>query len=184
MKRIFFSLCIFFAFTTCGVAGELYTCTGPDGNSVVTDTPQEGMKDCVVLKDIPQKGNTTASASAAGSGASSGDKVARFYSNCTETCNKTGKCKSKVSDGDLNDCLQQCGSLHEIFKTNSSLIDNPLFQNSLKGFECFAKAESCSAMQDCQSHFDDLTALKGTMSQSLKGIPGGTSGINIKELEQ
>jgi hypothetical protein len=177
MKRIIFTLCIFFALSTYGAAEDLYSCTGPDGNSVVTDTPQDGMKNCVVLKETPKAGNTTASATGAG------DKVASFYNNCTQACNKSNKCESEMSAGDLKDCLQYCGSLQEMFKINTAIIDNPLFQNSLKGFECMANAGSCTAIKDCQKHFDDLTALKGTMSQSLKGIPGTNSEINIKEIQ-
>lgn len=34
----------------CAHAGELYSCIDRDGNSIVTDSPQDGMKNCV-LKD-------------------------------------------------------------------------------------------------------------------------------------
>jgi hypothetical protein len=44
---IFFSLFILF---TSANAGELYNCIDSDGNKIVTDSPQDGMKDCV-LKD-------------------------------------------------------------------------------------------------------------------------------------
>lgn len=185
MKRIIFTLCIFFALATCGVAGELYTCTGPDGNSIVTDTPQDGMKNCSALKytsksgTLPAAGASAAKSTSSGAnaGANSGGKVSGFYNNCTQACNKSGKCESKMSDGDLKDCLQYCGTLNEMFKVNATIIDNPIFQNSFKGFECLANAESCSAMKDCQKYFDDLDAIKGTMSQSPGGIPGIISGV-------
>ena len=51
MKRIFivmfilFDLFIFLASTN---AGELYNCIDSDGNKIVTDNPQDGMKDCVL----------------------------------------------------------------------------------------------------------------------------------------
>ena len=53
MKRRFTAMFIFFGlfilFTSAN-AGELYKCIDSDGNKIVTDSPQDGMKDCV-LKD-------------------------------------------------------------------------------------------------------------------------------------
>jgi len=42
---IFFSIIIFFALTN---AGELYKCIDRDNNIIITDTPQDGMTDCVL----------------------------------------------------------------------------------------------------------------------------------------
>jgi len=53
MKRIFIGMFIFFSlfiFLTSTNAGELYKCIDRDNNIVITDSPQDGMKDCV-LKD-------------------------------------------------------------------------------------------------------------------------------------
>ena len=53
MKRIFSAIFIFFClFIFCALAnaGELYNCIDSGGNRIVTDSPQDGMKDCV-LKD-------------------------------------------------------------------------------------------------------------------------------------
>lgn len=53
MKRIFIAMFIFFSlfiFFTTTNAGELYKCIDRDNNIIITDTPQDGMKDCV-LKD-------------------------------------------------------------------------------------------------------------------------------------
>jgi len=50
MKQIIFILCIIFALITYANAGEIYNCIDRDGNSIVTDNPQDGMKNCV-LKD-------------------------------------------------------------------------------------------------------------------------------------
>jgi hypothetical protein len=53
MKRIIIVMFIFFSlfiFFTSANAGELYNCIDSDGNKIVTDSPQDGMKDCV-LKD-------------------------------------------------------------------------------------------------------------------------------------
>jgi hypothetical protein len=51
MKQIFIlSLCVFFALIISANAGELYHCIDLNGNSIITDTPQDGMTKCV-LKD-------------------------------------------------------------------------------------------------------------------------------------
>ena len=48
MNRIFIILCIFFAFITFANAGEMYRCIDRDGNPIVTSSPQDGMKNCVL----------------------------------------------------------------------------------------------------------------------------------------
>lgn len=53
MRRIFIAMFIFFSlfiFFKSAIAGELYSCIDSDGKKIVTDNPQDGMKDCV-LKD-------------------------------------------------------------------------------------------------------------------------------------
>ena len=46
MRRIFFISCIFFIFIISANAGEIFNCIDRDGNSIITDTPKDGMK-CV-----------------------------------------------------------------------------------------------------------------------------------------
>ncbi len=181
MKRIIFALCIFFALTVCGFAKDLYTCTGADGNSVVTDTPQDEMKHCVVLKDTSRSGNMPLAESAS---ANAGDKISIFYNNCTQSCKKSGKCDSGMSGSDLQNCLNYCNNLQGMFKMNAAVLDNPMMQNSLKGFECLANAGSCDAMKECHKYFEDLQTMSGSMSQSMKGIPGISQGINPDAAQQ
>jgi len=53
MKRILIAMFIFFSsfiFFASAAAGEIYNCIDSDGNNIVTDNPQDGMKNCV-LKD-------------------------------------------------------------------------------------------------------------------------------------
>ena len=51
MKQIFIlTLCVFFALITSVNAGQLYHCIDSNGNSIITDTPQDEMTKCV-LKD-------------------------------------------------------------------------------------------------------------------------------------
>lgn len=53
MKQVCIVLFIFlslFTFCTLTNSGELYNCIDSNGNNIITDSPQNGMKDCV-LKD-------------------------------------------------------------------------------------------------------------------------------------
>jgi len=43
MKVTILTLCLFFIFITFANAGEVYSCIDRDGNSIVTDNPQDGM---------------------------------------------------------------------------------------------------------------------------------------------
>jgi len=56
MNRIFFLIpCVFFFFLTTANAGEFYNCTDRDGNTVITNSPQSGMKCVSVLKDSDEE---------------------------------------------------------------------------------------------------------------------------------
>lgn len=48
MKRILLTIAIFIAMVTVSNAGELYSCIDRDGNRIITDSPQDGMKNCVL----------------------------------------------------------------------------------------------------------------------------------------
>lgn len=50
MRQIFFTVLILFVFPSSLLAGELYSCIDRDGNTVMTTSPQDGMRNCV-LKD-------------------------------------------------------------------------------------------------------------------------------------
>jgi hypothetical protein len=50
MKVLILTLCILITFLNNANAGELYICSDENGNEIITTTPQDGMKDCV-LKD-------------------------------------------------------------------------------------------------------------------------------------
>lgn len=49
MKQIIFILCVWIACLTTAHAGEMYNCIDRNGNGIITDQPQDGMKDCVLL---------------------------------------------------------------------------------------------------------------------------------------
>jgi hypothetical protein len=59
MKQIVFTLCVFLASVIYVNAGKLYICIDRDGNSIVTDSPKDGMKNCVLddsyIKPSPEE---------------------------------------------------------------------------------------------------------------------------------
>lgn len=59
MKQIVLTLCVFFAFITSTYAGALYSCIDRNGNAIITDIPQDGMKNCVLndsyIKPSPEE---------------------------------------------------------------------------------------------------------------------------------
>jgi hypothetical protein len=60
VKVIILTLCFFIAFLNFANAGEMYNCTDSDGNTILTDIPQDGMK-CVSnnssINSSPEKEN-------------------------------------------------------------------------------------------------------------------------------
>lgn len=60
MKQIIFILCVLIACLTAAHAGEMYNCIDRDGNGIITDKPQDGMKKCV-LTDSDDISSTTKS---------------------------------------------------------------------------------------------------------------------------
>jgi hypothetical protein len=50
MKQIVLTLCVFFAFITSAYSGDLYKCIDRDGNNIITDRIQDGMRKCVLME--------------------------------------------------------------------------------------------------------------------------------------
>jgi hypothetical protein len=48
VKRIISALFVFFALVVSANAGDFYLCIDRNGNSIATDSPQDGMRDCVL----------------------------------------------------------------------------------------------------------------------------------------
>jgi hypothetical protein len=66
MKRIFAAIFIFsslFFFLTMASAGDLYNCVDRNGNKVTTDSPQDGMTDCVLKESSDDSAQEERSAS-------------------------------------------------------------------------------------------------------------------------
>jgi hypothetical protein len=48
MNRILITVCLLFGLVASANAGTLYSCIDQDGKAVVTNSPQDGMRDCVI----------------------------------------------------------------------------------------------------------------------------------------
>ena len=124
MKQIVLTLCVFFAFINSTYAGELYNCIDGDGNAIVTDSPQDGMKNCVLNdsyrnqspeeptneKAIVEKDNAIAKAKE--TSRASNTRI----NNCINCCNnKILGCYNYTADGRLctaenQNCVATCKS--------------------------------------------------------------------------
>ena len=124
MKQIVLTLCVFFAFINSTYAGELYNCIDSDGNAIVTDSPQDGMKNCVLNdsyrkpspeepineKAIVEKDNAIAKAKE--TSRASNTRI----NNCINCCNnKILGCYNYTADGRLctaenQNCVATCKS--------------------------------------------------------------------------
>ena len=128
MKQIVLTLCVFFAFITSSYAGELYNCIDSDGNAIVTDSPQDGMKNCVLNnsykkpsleeptnkkeneKAIEKKDNTLVKAKETPQASTT------RINNCINCCNnKILACYNYTADGRLctaenQNCVATCKS--------------------------------------------------------------------------
>ena len=126
MKQIIFILCILFAFITSTNAGELFSCMDRDGSPVITSSPQDGMKNCV-LKDsyiktspeeptnekekaIVEKDNTVEKTKETPEASKARIK------NCIDCCNnKISACYNYTADGRIcaaenQNCVATCNS--------------------------------------------------------------------------
>lgn len=63
MKQMIFMLSVFIVLLSVAYAGEMYNCVDRDGNSIITDSPQDGMTNCAKQgpEEIssPTKNNTS-----------------------------------------------------------------------------------------------------------------------------
>jgi hypothetical protein len=123
MKQVVLTLCVFFTFSTT-YAGELYNCIDRNGNAVITDIPQAGMKNCV-LKDSStkpspeestnEKANVNKDNSPVKTEDTSKARVTRI-NNCINCCNnKIQACYNYTADSRLciaenENCAATCKS--------------------------------------------------------------------------
>jgi len=133
MRALVLTLCFLIAFLNFANAGELYNCIDRDGNSIVTDSPQDGMKNCV-LKDsdikesqkepadnkekaVVEKDNAIVEKDKAIAQAKDTAKAReKRINNCVSCCqNKSHVCYNYTSDGRLclveaQNCVATCSS--------------------------------------------------------------------------
>jgi hypothetical protein len=119
MKQIVFTLCIFLASVIYVNAGELYICIDRDGNSIVTDSPKDGMKNCVLndsySKPSPEE-PTNEKEKAIVKAKETPKASATRINNCINCCNnKSLACYNYTADGRLctaenQNCVATCKS--------------------------------------------------------------------------
>ena len=119
MKQIVFTLCVFLALVISVNAGELYICIDRDGNSIVTDSPKDGMKNCVLndsySKPSPEE-PTNEKEKAIVKAKETPKASATRINNCINCCNnKILACYNYTADGRLctaenQNCVATCKS--------------------------------------------------------------------------
>ncbi|MEN6331357.1 MAG: hypothetical protein ABFD57_05180 [Smithella sp.] len=126
MKRIFFTLCVFFSLVIAVNAGDLYSCIDSTGKTIVTDNPQTGMRNCV-LKDsdtktpseeppIEQKRDVEKKDNATAKKQDTAEERERRINNCIDCCNKKiDACYNYTADSRLcmaesQSCVATCKS--------------------------------------------------------------------------
>jgi hypothetical protein len=142
MKRILFISCVFFALAISANAGELYRCIDSTGNSVFTDSPQDGMRDCV-LEEAYEQPSSEETAGEKGKVVEK-DKV-------VEREKVTPEAKVKR----INDCIGCCND--RIMGCYNYTADSRL---------CTAENQNCAAM--CKSEGSAPSSWSDCWSQSKK----------------
>jgi hypothetical protein len=117
MKQLVLILCVYFTFITAGFAGEVYNCIDRDGNAIITDTPQDGMKNCVLKDSFSKPSPEKPTKEKAVEKAKETPKVSQARINsCINCCNnKIPSCYNYTADGRLcnaenQNCAAMCNS--------------------------------------------------------------------------
>ena len=119
MKQIIFTLCVFLALVIYVNAEELYICIDRDGNSIVTDSPKDGMKNCVLndsySKPSPEEPTNEKEKAIVKAKETPKASTTRI-NNCINCCNnKILACYNYTADGRLctaenQNCVATCKS--------------------------------------------------------------------------
>ena len=142
MKQIILTLCVFFAFIASAYAGKLYNCIDRDGNAIITDVPQDGMKNCVLkgsyIKPSPEEPTNE-----------KGKAI-------VEKDNAIVKAKetAKASETRINNCINCCNNKIPTcydYTANSRLCTAI---NQTCGDTCTSEGKSPSEWSDCWSQSD------------------------------
>lgn len=143
MKRKIFAVCIFLALVASASAGELYFCVDGNGNSVFTDSPQDGMRDCVLKESsvTPPSEETI----------TENRKVVREEDNVIVKEKEASEAKLKR----INDCINCC---------NDRI--SGCYNYTADGRLCIAENETCAAM--CRSEGSSPSSWRDCWSKSYK----------------
>ncbi len=123
MKRIIFTLCLFFFLTMFANASELYRCKDSHGNTVITDSPKTGMKNCKYFEtessseEPPKKADEKKdNESSAKDTKNISEERAKRINRCIHCCNdKIDTCYNYTADSRLcmaenRNCAATCKS--------------------------------------------------------------------------
>ena len=126
MKPIIFTLCLLFVLAISVKAEEFYTCIDSDGNSVITDSPHDGMKNCVLKNSYTEKSPKVKEAQEGGATVkkdNDSEKVtekretnSKRINNCINCCNnKVQACynytgDSRLCSAEIQNCVATCNS--------------------------------------------------------------------------
>ena len=123
MKQIVLTLCVFFAFITSAYSGDLYKCIDRDGNNIITDRIQDGMRKCVLMesykpspeeptdkKAIEEKDEDTVKEKERTE--TSETRIKNCISSCTEKQQAcfTINADKRVCDAEFQNCVDICNS--------------------------------------------------------------------------
>ena len=142
MKQIIFTLCVFLALVISVNAGELYICIDRDGNSIVTDSPKDGMKNCVL--------NDSYSKPSPEEPTNEKEKAIVEKDNAIVKANET----AKASETRINNCINCCNN--KIPTCYNYTADGRLCTaiNQTCGDTCTSEGKSPSEWSDCWSQSD------------------------------
>ncbi len=142
MKQIILTLCVFFAFINFTYAGEeLYDCIDANGNAIVTDSPQDGMKNCV-LKGSSREQSPEEPAN---------EKAIMEKDDAVAKAKET----SKTSYKRINNCIDCCNNKIQVCYNYTA--DSRL---------CVAEGQNCAAT--CKSEGASLSSWSDCWFQSDK----------------
>ena len=141
MKQIILTLCFFFAFITSGYAGELYKCIDRDGNAIVTDSPQDGMKNCG-LKDSDEKSSPEEPAN---------EKAIEKKDNTPVKAKQT----PKANINRINNCIDCCNNKIRACYNYTADSRRCIAENQNCAATCKSEGASPSSWSDCWSQSEN-----------------------------
>ena len=131
-KVLFIALIVFFTFITFAQAGEIYKCIDRHGNSIITSSPQDGMK-CELRESFQESAN----------------EVAADKEKSGTKDDKTSVTAEKERLARINKCYSCCGEKQQ--PCYNYTADNRLCAAEFANCNAMCKSEgaSSSAWSDC-----------------------------------